>query len=82
MWIFKHPSITSEDYLKVIPCKQSFSERRSERALIWSERERERHSNSRWWALSASAPKISEREREFALIFALNMEPYLKEMSL
>ena len=66
---------------------QSFSERRSierrsERALIWSERERERRSNIHWWALSASAPKISERERKFALIFALNMESYLEEMSL
>ena len=64
---------------------QSFSERRSierrsERALIRSERER--RSNSHWWALSASAPKISERERKFALIFALNMESYLEEMSL
>ena len=43
---------------------QSFSERRSierrsERALIWS-----------------------ERERKFALIFALNMESYLEKMSL
>ena len=53
---------------------QSFSERRSiERR---SERERERRSkliNERWaWA----HPKITERERKLALIFALKMEPF------
>ena len=31
---------------------------------------------------SASAPKISERECKFALIYALNMESYLEEMFL
>ena len=58
--------------------QQSFSERRS----IERRSERERRSNSHCWALSASAPKISERERKFALIFALNVESYLEEMSL
>ena len=60
---------------------QSFSERRSierrsERALVESERERERRSkliNERWaWA----HPKITERERKLALIFALKIEPF------
>ena len=43
---------------------QSFSER----ALIMSERER--RSNSYWWALSASAAKIKERKGKLLLVFA------------
>ena len=47
----------------------------SERLLITSERER--RSKFYWWALGASASKITERERKLALIFALKIESYL-----
>ena len=39
--------------------------------------DRERRSNSYWWAQSASAPKITERELKLVLIFALRMESHL-----
>ena len=57
---------------RILTQSQSFSER----ALILSERER--RSNSHWWALKASAPKITERERKLALIFALKMKSHLQ----
>ena len=55
-------------------------ERRSERALNTFERERRSirlsASAAQWWALSMSAPKITESERKLSLIFALKMESY------
>ena len=58
--------------------KQSFSERRSierrsERALILTERECERSSKVQEWARARAHLKYTERERKLALIFALKI---------
>ena len=39
--------------------------------------ERERRSNSYWWVLCTSTPKITERERKLANIFVVKMESCL-----
>ena len=52
---------------------QSFSERRSERALILSERERERRSKVQEWARARAHLKSTERERKLAIIFVLKI---------
>ena len=50
--------------------KQSFSERRS---LCLSATGAQKLMDERW---ARAHPKITERERKFALIFALQMEPF------
>ena len=48
----------------------------SERPLISSEREKERCSDSHWWAQSGSAPKNFELERIFLLLFVLKLKSF------
>ena len=62
---------TTEWVCSKITVGQTFSERRSERELIVSERERERRSNVQRWARARAHPKSAERQ--LALIFALKI---------
>ena len=61
--------------------QQSFSERRSyerrsERALMTDERERERNHFPSTWARAGAHWKTDERERKLALIFCAHQSPY------